>query len=337
MNAERLRQRPLRDRLEDSELFVAPAGYEKALWAAREGLNTLILGAPGQGKTSVLHQLEMALRSAEAQRPPVFVDLAAARSVDVALQLIVSAAAEATAEALRWSPQAPLPNEDPAESRTRTWLAQTLRLRPCAFVIDNLDAERVGFALFGTFRDRLWESPHQWIVAGDRAAGRRWLLRPPADSFWEETIDLNYTEEAAHEMIVRRLGSDPDWSGPIVENVGTNPRQLLRAALATLAGRQAPDSPPSAGLPEWEEWHRRLAQLGRRPSMLMAELSTRPAVSASDQELLSSLGWARTTLLRVLEQLEQDGLVESWSEPSGASGRPRRLFTTTEPGRPRRG
>jgi predicted ArsR family transcriptional regulator len=71
--------------------------------------------------------------------------------------------------------------------------------------------------------------------------------------------------------------------------------------------------------------------------MLIAELSSRPPVSASDEELRSSLGWARTTLLRTLEQLEGEGLVESWNEPSGTGGRPRRLFTTSEPGRHRRG
>jgi hypothetical protein len=209
------------------------------------------------------------------------------------------------------------------------------------FLIDNLDAEHVGFPLFGTFRDRLWETTHQWIVAAERAVGRRWLLRPPADSFWEEVIDLDYTDEAARELLIRRLGSDPDWTGAIVENVGTNPRQLLRAALATVAAgepsEEGSNALPGANLAAWEEWHRRLAQLDRRRSMLMAELSARPPASASDEELLSSLGWSRTTLLRALEELEHEGLVQSWSEPSGSGGRPRRLFTTTEPGRARRG
>jgi hypothetical protein len=205
-------------------------------------------------------------------------------------------------------------------------------------VVDNVDAERVGFALFGTYRDRLWETPHQWIVGADRTAGKRWLLRPPADSFWEEVLDLSYTDEAARELLVRRLGSYPDWARPIVENVGANPRQLLRAALATVASQEASDSSSLPGdLAEWEAWHQRVAQLDRRHSMLIAELSARPPVSASDEELLSSLGWARTTLLRILEELEKDGLVESWNEPSGSGGRPRRLFTATEPGKPRRG
>jgi predicted ArsR family transcriptional regulator len=68
----------------------------------------------------------------------------------------------------------------------------------------------------------------------------------------------------------------------------------------------------------------------------MAELSGREPVSASDPELLSALGWARTSLLKTLETLENAGLVASWSEPAG-TGRPRRLFATTEPGSQRRG
>lgn len=332
MPASSLSQRPLRDREEDSSLFVPPDGYEAALWTARQGLNTLILGGPGQGKTSVLHQLERALRQDGRERPAVFVDLRAAESVHLALQLIVAAGSRATGQGLSWVPPIPLPNETVEESTMRAWLDQITELPPCAFLIDNLRPEDVGFALFGSLRDRLWETSHQWIAAADKQAGRRWLLRPPADSFWEEVVDLAYSADAARELIARRVGGRPTWLAPIVTNVGTNPRQLLRAALSALRDEEQPGDT----LKDWEDWHRGVAELDRRPSMLMTELSARPPVSASDPDLLASLGWARTSLLRTLEELERDGLVESWSEPDG-TGRPKRLFTTTEPGRPRRG
>jgi hypothetical protein len=332
MSATSLSQRPLRDRQEDSQLFAPPTGYDTGLWTARQGLNALILGTPGQGKTSVLHQLERALRQETHGPPPVFVDLATADSVAVALQHLVAAGSRATGRALSWVPPPTLPNETVEQSATGAWLKQLAELPGCAFLIDNLRPEEVGFPLFGILRDRLWEMPHQWIATADRHTGRRRLLRAPADSFWEQVLDLDYTSNAARELIARRIGDEPQWLGPVVENAGANPRQLLRAALSALRDQQQ----ASGTLKHWEDWHRRVAQLDRRPAMLMAELSARPPVSASDPELLKSLGWARSSLLRTLEQLEREGLVESWSEPDG-TGRPKRLFTTTEPGRPRRG
>lgn len=213
----------------------------------------------------------------------------------------------------------------------RAWLDQLGKVPACTFLIDNLRPAEVGYALFGTLRDRLWEMPHQWIAAAAEQGGRRWLLRAPADSFWEEVVDLGYSPDAARDLLTRRVGSHPDWLPHIVENVGTNPRRLLRAALSAMRD----EDQPGDTLKDWEEWHRRVAALDRRTSMLVTELSGRAPVSASDPELLASLGWARTSLLRTLEHLERDGFVESWSEPDG-TGRPKRLFTTTEPGRPSR-
>jgi hypothetical protein len=247
-------------------------------------LDVLVLGAPGQGKTSVLHQLELGLRDGEAQRRAVFVDLAAASSVDAALQLLVSVAAEAGGEALQWTPQVPLPDEGLEESRTRTWLSQLLRLPPCTFLMDNVGAESVGFALFGTFRDRLWETSHHgcslpiaWGAALAAASAGGFVLG-------RGDGELDYSQEAAHDLLVRRLGGDPAWTGAIVENVGTNPRQLLRAALANLAPPSASTGDAQAasggGLAEWEAWHRRVAQLDRRPS---PRCTTRPPSFDADR------------------------------------------------------
>ncbi|MGO9750767.1 MAG: hypothetical protein ACLP22_04490 [Solirubrobacteraceae bacterium] len=327
----KIRQAPLLDRDRDSQLFVAPEGYDRALWAVGEALNVLVLGERGQGKTSVLHQLELSLRQQQPQRRLSFVDLSPARSVEVALRLLVSSAVDVLDQPLSWSPPLPRPNESEAERNVRASLEQLAAFEACTFLIDNVNAADVGFALFGVLRDRLWETPHQWVVSGNRT-DRRWLLRAPADAFWEEVIELQYSAQSARELLERRLEGSPSWIAPLVDYVGPNPRRLLRAALA--AARD--EHQPAAVLESWADWHQRLAALDRRSAMLMAELSGREPVSASDPELLSALGWARTSLIKTLEALEQGGLVESWSEPAG-TGRPRRLFATTEPGSQRRG
>ena len=326
-----IRQAPLLDRDRDSELFVAPEGYERVRWAVEEGLNVLILGERGQGKTSVLHQLELSLRRAQPQRHLSFVDLATAGSVDVALRLLVSSALDALGQPLTWNPPVPRPGESDAERNIREALGQLAAFDPCTFFIDNVNAAEVGFPLFGVLRDRLWETPHQWVLGGERT-DRRWLLRAPADAFWEEVLELDYSVQGAQELLALRLQERPEWIVALVDHVGRNPRRLLRAALAAAGD----DEQPEAVLRAWADWHERLAALDSRSAMLMAQLSGREPVSASDPELLTALGWARTSLLKTLETLESAGLVESWSEPAGA-GRPRRLFASTEPGSRRRG
>ena len=330
--ATQLRQAPLRDRTEDRALFVAPDGYERALWAARERLNVLLVAERGAGKTTVLRQLQLALRDGAHGGAVVFVDLAGAETPDRALALIAAAAAEALADApVGWIPPLPRPGESDADRNTRFALDQLAELEPCTLLLDNVRAEHVGYPLFGTFRDRLWEMPHQWLV-GAGELDRRWLLRPPADAFWEEVVEISLTAAAARELLERRLGARPDWLERVVEQVGTNPRSLIAAALAASRDGEGAD----AALAPWEDWQRRVGELDARSAALIAELSARGAVSASDPDLLSGLGWARTSLLRTLERREAAGLVESFNEPGGR-GRPRRLYATTEPGRRRRG
>jgi hypothetical protein len=326
--ATRVRLAPLSERREDASLFVAPEGYERALWAALQGLQQLILAARGAGKTSALNRLAFELRDRDLARV-VFVSLAAVDSVDGALQLLLGAAAEALGEELAWAPPPPRPNESERDRNVRSALAQLAKLERCTFLIDDAQAEHVAFALFGTYRDRIWETGHQWILAA-RPSDRRWLLRPPADAFWEEVVQLQYTPAQARALIERRLEGDAPWIEPLVEAVGTNPRRLLGAAQATTRAEG-----PAAVLLEWQNWRAALANLDPREATLMEELSGREPVSASDPEFLSSLGWARASLLRTLDSLEARGLVESWAEPDG-TGRPPRLFAALEPGRARR-
>ena len=66
-------------------------------------------------------------------------------------------------------------------------------------------------------------------------------------------------------------------------------------------------------------------RLGTPARMLLAELETVGGASASDERLLTRLGWTRARAAQVFGELERQGLVEATDEPR-ASGRPRRVF-----------
>jgi hypothetical protein len=320
-----IRQAPLRDREADAALFVEPDGFGRLLWAAREGLNVLVLGPRGGGKTSALRQLQLRLRGEGGGPPAVFVDLAGARSPAMALQIVVALASEHLGTALPWRPVAPRPYEDDDDFTARSAIDQLEAIEPCRFLLDNASPEPVAHALFGTFRDRLWETPHQWLLAGDLHDRER-LLRPPADGFWEEVVELSLTERHAADLIALRLGQRPGWLGEMVDQAGTNPRRLLRAALDATS-----DVEPADAIAARRDWNARVAALGERPARLLAELESLGPVSASDPQLRDRLGWARTTVQRALNELEAAGLVRSWEQSEG-QGRPRRLFTVVAPG-----
>jgi predicted transcriptional regulator len=63
--------------------------------------------------------------------------------------------------------------------------------------------------------------------------------------------------------------------------------------------------------------------------MLLAELEARGAASASEEDLLRSLGWTRTRAVQVFSDLERAGLVTSETE-KGSSGRPRKVYRPVE-------
>ncbi|MBI5104729.1 MAG: hypothetical protein HZB46_07065 [Solirubrobacterales bacterium] len=318
-----LRLAPLRDLDRDARLFVRPEGYERLRAAAAAGRNVLVLGPRGAGKTSVLRQLQRELRQAGEGAPVVFADLAGVAGAGAALQVLAATAAEALDAAPAWSPPVLRPGEDEEQRDVRLGLRQLADLPACRFLVDNADPGAVAHPLFGVLRDRLWETPHTWVLTGVTHDRPR-LLRPPADAFWEEVVELAYSAAQARELLERRLDGPADWVAPLVAEVGTVPRQLVRAA-------QEAERDPEAALAERRSWRERREALDDRGARLLAELDAVAPASASDPELLERLGWARTTLQRSLEALEEQGLVASWTEPTG-KGRPRRVFAPTGPG-----
>jgi predicted ArsR family transcriptional regulator len=65
--------------------------------------------------------------------------------------------------------------------------------------------------------------------------------------------------------------------------------------------------------------------VGRAAAMLVAEVESLGPVSASDERLLSRLGWTRERAAQVFKQLEEAGLVV-FSELRDGPGRPRKVY-----------
>jgi predicted ArsR family transcriptional regulator len=64
--------------------------------------------------------------------------------------------------------------------------------------------------------------------------------------------------------------------------------------------------------------------------MLAVELEALGGASASDDRLLSRMGWTRPRAVQVLAEMEKAGLVTASSEKTG-QGRPRKVYKVVSP------
>jgi predicted transcriptional regulator len=88
---------------------------------------------------------------------------------------------------------------------------------------------------------------------------------------------------------------------------------------------------------EWSEFaaaagqrQRALILAGRSAHMLAAELEALGGASASDERLLSRMGWTRARAVQVLGELEKAGLVTTSSVKAG-QGRPKKIYKVVSP------
>ncbi|MDT2007190.1 hypothetical protein FXW78_26455 [Rhodococcus opacus] len=321
--------RPLLDNPVDAALFVDREEPLTRIHTALErGLNVLVTGDPGLGKTSLLRQVMYRARAATGDpidaHPMRFVRAQGITGGPALLAQIVNGAPTrpgSTAELLDQltAERASIPDGtvDGDQAAGRGATAETPRP---VIIVDDVTAT-AGHEVFGRLRDELWETGYQWIVAA-RAADRAGLLTPPADAFFETVIDLPaLTAEAAAALLTTRLTPDPGaLAAEIAELVGGNPRRLLAAA------RDLVDLPTAQHRPRIEAIalrNRRIHALGRPESMLAAELEALGGASASDPALLDRLGWTRARAVQVLTKLEEEGLVvgRKWRPDRAGPGR----------------
>jgi energy-coupling factor transporter ATP-binding protein EcfA2 len=322
--------RPLLDNAADAELFLPRPEAERIEQNCRDGINTLVTGARGMGKTSLLRHVAYVLR--ERDSAATFVDGRPARNApslvwllgqelgrtDPAIPYRLGRLFDATDRAVL--------REGELINAVRALASDSANERRREVVlVDSPPPGPAAHQLFGRLRDELWQLPYTWVVAVDENR-RGELLTPPADVFFEDVVELQpLSDPEQAELIGRRLepGEVTPWrlGGP---DEG-NPRTLLEAT--RLAARHKdPDKQLRAIVGRETD----VSRLGRAASMLYAELGALGPSSASDEELLNRLGWSRQRAAQVLADLEASGFVRATMRP-GPSGRPRKTFEIVPP------
>lgn len=304
--------RPLLDTRADAGLFVDPFKHlDRLSRAIGDGLNVLVTGWRGSGKTSLLRQFLLHRRASGPAA--LLVSAGTASSPSDVLTLVLRALATDTAPASRAGEPSVVDLLDALATDTS----------PAAVLLDNLPP-RLAHALFGQLRDELWRLPLVWVVTcadTDEVA----FLRPPADAFFDTVVRLPPLDPPAMRDLLRRRASadelDDEALSSVVELSDGNPRSALVLARRLTSGESSPE------LVRADEARRREAvtKLGRPAQMLLTELEASGAASASDETMLSRLGWTRARAAQVLEQLASAGLVEATDVRNGP-GRPRRVY-----------
>lgn len=315
--------RPLLEDAEDEALFVdREEVLEQASRAARQGVNVLLVGPRGSGKTSTLHRLARTLRG---EKPVVVLDGRAASDAADLLRL------------LRWK-LGGRPASDQlaelellgrgAEGETERLLAlvhaveQRLANQTLALLLDEVPHPADARRLFGQLRDELWRLPLIWVVAAEEA-DRASFLRPPADAFFGRVLSLGpLPRDASRQLLQRRAPQLGSAALDLLAFHGQgNPRRLVELARQVVVEGRSPDEVAEAQ-------SRRVAileDLGEAARRLHAELEASGGASMSDPALLGRLGWSRPRAQQVVSELEAAGLVEADILPA-VRGRPRKLY-----------
>lgn len=321
-----LGNRPLFDNPADARLFVDRDEARRLEENCRAGINTLVLGERGMGKTTLLRQVLLRLRTSGF--PAVGVN---GEPADNALDLVRLVAGELRRHLP--SDAHPLPYDPPPTpgfGEVGKLIAAVRALHPvedgegrgkAAILVDSPPGAELAHLLFGRLRDELWQLPYTWVLSASSDL-RGSLLTPPADTFFEDVIELQPLSRAQQEELVgRRFGADEMTSWRLPSAGEDNPRRLLEIVRNTFRSGRDPDSYLVALVRREAE----VNALGRAASMLYSELVNSGSASASDDALLGRLGWSRQRAAQVLNDLEREGLVTAEMRP-GPSGRPRKVF-----------
>ena len=325
----RISLRPLLPTRAGSELFVGRNEELTQLEAnVIAGANSLILAERGGGLTSFLNLAVRELELRDDLRVVVLPGEAAHTASD-----LLGAVADRLGNA---GPQPATNLVAPERQRLATDTAAGLLSRldliaqlvgaletRVAVVIDGVANPAVAHTVFGQLRNELWQMEQVTWVLGGAASQRGRYLEPPADAFWESVIDLRaFSDNDLFTILLKReLALAPGARDAVIDAADGNPMKLLIAARNAQEGR----------IPGQTDEDRKLTEPGAR---LLHYLQIHGASSASDQGLLSALGWTRARAQQVLTALEKSGLVKAeLAQTDGSPGRPRKVYEVSETAR----
>ena len=321
--------RPLLDNPADQAEFVGrEAQLQRIERSLRTGLNCLVVGDPGSGKTSFTRALMFRVHQKADDLRFVYVRGLAARNATDLLQAVLTVMSpDAARPAGRGTDAAPIDLVDRLLTAIGDGPAQ-----PTVIVVDDVLAE-AGLDLFGALRDELWRVDARWLVTASTAQAPA-LLRPPADAFFETQVRLEPFSTAEIDQALRRRLVEFDGArgeaareamlAAAVQAGPLTPRRMLEVA-RELAAAPTVGALGLTTVQGLREWTGALEAMSRPARMLAQELESLGWVSASDERLLDRMGWTRPRVVQVIGELERGGLVQMREENTGR-GRPRKLF-----------
>ena len=344
-----LSARPLLDNAADQGLFVGRKDeLARIPLALGSGLNCLVVGPPGSGKTSLVRAVMYRSHLAGDSLRCVYVRANGAQTAADLLTAVLAVMRRSDRSATADPPQRPaLDLLDALAGEIGDLRRAEPGVIPVLVVEDVLAA--AGSAVFGALRDELWELDARWLVTTSTAQVGGWV-RPPAEVFFETRVDLGpLSEQDAAELLRRRIepgdlggeaspaeliaavpqnAADPA-ADTVTDAARETPRRLLELARELGAGSTVGGARLNA-LAGLEARAAAIAGLTRPARMLAQELEASGWSSASDERLLARVGWTRPRVIQVMAELEDRGLVDMREESTGR-GRPRKLYRLKPP------
>lgn len=320
----RLDNRPLLSTFDDTDLFVEPPALARVRAAVRRRLNVLILGAPGAGKTTVLHRIASEVEPGELGLQPLYVDLSPASTAAQALALILESLGQrdfvqAWGDALR-------PGFKPPSTPSAQLIGLVRRLGqapPSLILADSPPGNGETHVLFGRLRDELWQLDHRWVVAVP-SVQRDEVSRPPADAFFDVRVELGpLPDEDRRELLTRRVDDREDVDLDAVADASDGlPRSLIEIAREAVLSESSPEELVAAR----EALQARLDALPQAARAAYSYLTANGPVAASDEGLLAAMGFSAQRARVVLAELESEGLARTFLERQERRGRPRKVY-----------
>lgn len=320
----RLDRRPLLDTRGDAALYVPRSADRRTESSLGLGLNVLVHGSHGSGRTSLGRHVQwLARQPAEDGGSTRVVHRLSAASVTSAEELLGRLLTAV---------------EGPGNTGESDALDMVEKLRKAVheggrhplFVLDDVTSA-LGRALFGVLRDEVWAIEASWLVTcltSDVDA----LLLPPVDAFFEVVIPLADSDRGFYlDMVRRRLDGEPvpfgmdesEWNA-LFDIAGNRPRKLLDLVRAVVVDGEDVQHLLSRS----DRLDHLQHSLGPQLFALLEELDTYGPAGPSEEYLQARMGLSRPRLAKLFHELRDRGLVEETTAPSDGPGRPRVLYRT---------